>query len=141
MLHLTPAMMEMVTISAEDRAEGEREMPTLRLTFVVGDQLKKSDVERLQRLAPALSCVNLYGSTETQRSVGYFPVPRPESPDAAEIGREVLPLGQGIEDVQVLILNGARRLAGVGEVGEIYIRSHHLARGYLGDAALRPSGS
>jgi amino acid adenylation domain-containing protein/non-ribosomal peptide synthase protein (TIGR01720 family) len=135
-LHLTPAMMEMVTISAEDRAEGEREMPTLRLTFVVGDQLKKSDVERLQRLASALSCVNLYGSTETQRSVSFFPVPRPESPVWAEIGREVLPLGQGMEDVQVLILNGARRLAGVGEVGEIYIRSHHLARGYLGDTAL-----
>ncbi|HSF41071.1 MAG TPA: amino acid adenylation domain-containing protein [Thermoanaerobaculia bacterium] len=135
-LHLTPAMMEMVTISAEDRAEGEREMPSLRLTFVVGDQLKKSDVERLQRLAPALSCVNLYGSTETQRSVSFFPVPRPESPKWAEIGREVLPLGQGMEDVQLLVLNGARRLAGVGEAGEIYIRSQHLARGYLGDEAL-----
>ncbi|HKV07315.1 MAG TPA: amino acid adenylation domain-containing protein [Thermoanaerobaculia bacterium] len=135
-LHLTPAMMEMVTISAEDRPEGEREMPTLRLAFVVGDQLKKSDVERLQRLAPALSCVNLYGSTETQRSVSFFPVPRPESPAWGEIGREVLPLGKGMEDVQVLVLNGTRRLAGMGEAGEIYIRSQHLARGYLGDEAL-----
>ncbi|HEX6864858.1 MAG TPA: amino acid adenylation domain-containing protein, partial [Thermoanaerobaculia bacterium] len=135
-LHLTPAMMEMVTISAEDRPPGEREMPTLRLTFVVGDQLKKSDVERLQRLAPALSCVNLYGSTETQRSVSFFPVPRPESPAWAGIGREVLPLGKGMEDVQLLVLNGTRRLAGVGEAGEIYIRSQHLARGYLGDEAL-----
>ncbi len=135
-LHLTPAMMELVTMSAEEAEEGNRELPSLRRAFVVGDLLKKSDVARLQRLAPELACVNLYGSTETQRSVAFFPVPRPETPDAARLGREVLPLGRGMEDVQLLVLNGSGGLAGVGEVGEIYMRSRHLARGYLGDDGL-----
>jgi acyl carrier protein len=37
---------------------------------------------------------------------------------------------------QLLVLNGERQLAGIGEFGEIYVRSCHLARGYLNDAAL-----
>src|SRR4051794_19575891 len=135
-LHLTPAMMELVTVAAEEAPAGERELPSLRRAFVVGDLLKKSEVARLQRLAPELTCVNLYGSTETQRAVGYFAVPRPEAPEWSRLGREVLPLGRGMEDVQLLVLDRASRLAGIGELGEIHVRSRHLARGYLGDEAL-----
>jgi acyl carrier protein len=47
-----------------------------------------------------------------------------------------VPLGRGIKDVQLLVLNSARELAGIGERGEIYVRSPHLARGYLGDESL-----
>ncbi|MFL6195586.1 MAG: non-ribosomal peptide synthase/polyketide synthase [Thermoanaerobaculia bacterium] len=134
-LNLTPAMMELLTLSSEERP-GEGGMPSLRLAFVVGDLLKKSDVERLHRHAPALTCVNLYGSTETQRSISWFVVPRPETAAWAELGHEALPLGVGSEGVQLLVLNRAGRLAGVGEAGEIHIRGPHLARGYLGDPAL-----
>ncbi len=112
-LHLTPAMMELVTLAAEEAPAGERDLPSLRCAFVVGDLLKKAEVARLQRLAPGLTCFNLYGSTETQRAVGYFAVPRPETPESARLGREVLPLGRGMEDVQLLILNQASSLAGI----------------------------
>ncbi|MEA2604640.1 MAG: hypothetical protein QOF89_5632, partial [Acidobacteriota bacterium] len=140
-LHLTPAMMELVTLAAEEAPAGEPDLaelnlPSLRRAFVVGDLLKKAEVARLQRLAPGLTCFNLYGSTETQRAVGYFAVPRPEAPEWAGLGREVLPLGRGMEDVQLLVLNPASRLAGIGELGEIHVRSRHLARGYLGDEGL-----
>jgi amino acid adenylation domain-containing protein len=139
-LHLTPALMEMVLGSADDGNEPVRALPELRRAFVVGDLLKKLDVERLQRLAPAVGCVNLYGSTETQRSVSFFPVPRGR--DLERLGKEVLPLGHGMggmggmEACQLLVLNRAGGLAGVGELGEIHVRSRHLARGYLGDEAL-----
>ncbi len=140
-LNLTPAMMELVTLAAEESPAGEPDLPeldlpSLRRAFVVGDLLKKAEVARLQRLAPGLTCFNFYGSTETQRAVSYFAVPRPEALEWAGLGREVLPLGRGFEDVQLLILNRASSLAGVGEVGEIHVRSRHLARGYLGDEGL-----
>ena len=133
-LNLTPAMMELFLDSAANGPEPVDELPDLRLAFVVGDLLKKTDVERLQQLAPAIVCINLYGSTETQRSTSYFVVPRGRELD--RLGKEVLPLGRGMEGCQLLVLNRAGRLAGVGESGEIYIRSRHLARGYLGDEAL-----
>ena len=125
-LNLTPAMMEVLLDSAE------ADLPDLRRTFVVGDLLKKTDVERLHRAAPNVVCVNLYGSTETQRSLSYFVVPR----ELGRLGKEVLPLGRGMEGCQLLVLNAAGRLAGVGEAGEICFRGPHLARGYLGDEAL-----
>jgi amino acid adenylation domain-containing protein len=127
-LNLTPAMMEVLVDSAKNG------LPDLRRAFVVGDLLKKTDVERLQRLAPNVICVNLYGSTETQRSISYFVVPR--GGDLDRLGKEVLPLGRGMEGCQLLVRNRAGLLAGVGEVGEIVFRGPHLAKGYLGDEAL-----
>ena len=39
--------------------------------------LIKKNVLQLRSLAPKLSVINMYGSTETQRSVGYLEVPPP----------------------------------------------------------------
>jgi amino acid adenylation domain-containing protein len=127
-LHLTPAMLELVIGGATEPC-----LPRLRRAFVVGDLLRRSEVARLQRIAPAVLCVNLYGSTETQRSVSCSVVARPG--EGAE-GKETLPLGAGIPGVELLVLNAAGGLAGVGELGEVYLRSRRLARGYLGDPEL-----
>ncbi len=48
----------------------------------------------------------------------------------------MLPLGRGIPDVQLLVLNPAGALAGIGELGEVSVRSPHIALGYLGDPQL-----
>ena len=50
--------------------------------------------------------------------------------------RRAIPLGRGIKDVQLLLLNKSGHLAGIGELGELYVRSPHLAAGYIGDDAL-----
>lgn len=42
-------------------------------------------------------------------------------------------MGRGIKDVQLLLLTRNRQLAGVGELSELYVRSPHLAEGYIGD--------
>jgi amino acid adenylation domain-containing protein len=134
--HLTPAMAQLLT----ERAAGAPAvgLPVLRYVFLVGDVLTRRDVARLRRLAPGVTCVNLYGSTETQRAVSYHlaAAPADGGSPAAERSPEVLPLGRGMRDVQLLVLDRAGGLAGVGEVGEICVRSPHLARGYLGDPAL-----
>src|SRR4029077_2133692 len=75
MLHLTPAMMELLLGSAEETAEARGGLPALRRALVVGDLLKRSDVARLQRLCPSLTAINLYGSTQTPRSGAFFQGP------------------------------------------------------------------
>ena len=132
--HLTPAMGQVLTEPPGD-GTGLAPIPSLRYVLLVGDVLTRLDVDRLRRLAPGVTCVNLYGSTETQRAVGYHVVDA-EAGAAGQRARQVLPLGRGMEDVQILVVNAAERLAGIGEVGEIWMRSPHLARGYLGDEAL-----
>ncbi|HEY3570035.1 MAG TPA: amino acid adenylation domain-containing protein, partial [Thermoanaerobaculia bacterium] len=127
--HLTPAMGQILTERASRGAAVEA--PGLRLVMLVGDALTRLDVARIRRLAPRVTCVNLYGSTETQRAVAYH-----VCEGTGEDARQVLPLGAGMRDAQLLVINRAGGLAGIGEVGEIAMRSPHLAQGYLGDPAL-----
>ncbi|HSU82680.1 MAG TPA: amino acid adenylation domain-containing protein, partial [Thermoanaerobaculia bacterium] len=128
--HLTPALGQLLT---ERPPDGEPVVvPSLRRVFLVGESLTRRDVARLHAMAPGVTCVNLYGSTETQRAVGFHRVTREEAEAAAERARQVLPLGRGVRDAQLLVISPAGGLAGIGELGEIAVRSPHLARGYLG---------
>ena len=89
-------------------------------------------VASVRRLAPNATVGSFYGATETQRAVGYFEIAN--DPAAAQVeATKTIPLGRGIKDVQLLVLNRSRQLAGVGELGEIFVRSPHLAEGYIGD--------
>ncbi|HKH47429.1 MAG TPA: amino acid adenylation domain-containing protein, partial [Thermoanaerobaculia bacterium] len=136
--HLTPTLGQLLT---ELPPDGKRELvPSLRRVLLVGESLTRKDVARLRALAPGVSCINLYGSTETQRAVGFHWVTPEEAeaapPDRTERAQQVLPLGRGVPDVQLLVLNPGGGLAGLGELGEIAVRSPHLAGGYLGNAEL-----
>src|SRR5262249_43907822 len=72
-----------------------------------------------------------YGTTETGRAVSYYIVPPDEMSNSTN--KEILPLGRGIREVELLVMNAAGKQAGVGEAGEIYFRSPHLTKGYWGD--------
>ncbi|HET9913458.1 MAG TPA: amino acid adenylation domain-containing protein [Anaerolineales bacterium] len=137
--HFTPAMAQLLTTSSSTADLSDRQLPSLRYAFFVGDKLTRHDVDQLGQLAPNVICINSYGSTETQRAVGYLLV---DPKDTSQVGhngqqgKSVIPVGRGMKDVQLLILTANQQLAGVGELGEIHVRSPHLARGYLHDDAL-----
>jgi L-aminoadipate-semialdehyde dehydrogenase len=130
--HLTPAMGQLLS------AQATRQIPTLLNAFFVGDVLTKRDCLRLQALAANVCIVNMYGTTETQRAVSYFAVP-PVAVDPTFLAtqKDVIPAGQGMKDVQLLVVNRHDRNipCAIGEVGEIYVRSGGLAEGYLDRAA------
>lgn len=137
--HFTPAMAQLLAGNTSKTDHSKRQLPALRYAFFVGDKLTRNDVSQLWQLAPNVICINSYGSTETQRAVGYLTIdPKDISQisDEGRMGKAVIPVGQGMKDVQLLVLTSTQQLAGVGELGEIYIRSPHLAKGYLGDDSL-----
>eukprot|EP00911_Craspedida_sp_UC1_P002464 UC1_evm1s1834 len=103
-------------------------MPALRVALFVGDVLTKRDVRRLQRLAPSVTAVNMYGTTETQRAVSFLKV----TEDNLDRFKEILPSGVGMRDVQLLVLRDDFTSAGIGELAELYVRSPHMSAGYLG---------
>ncbi|MCP4655124.1 MAG: AMP-binding protein, partial [bacterium] len=121
--HLTPAMGRLLCSGIAAAT------PALRYLFFGGEPLRRQDLSRVRELAPEAACVNFYGTTETPQAVGYFVVP------AAEL-RDTVPVGRGIADVQLLVLNPSGGLAGIGEKGEICVRTPHLALGYLDDPEL-----
>jgi amino acid adenylation domain-containing protein len=123
--HLTPAMAQVVASSADAR------LPALRLACFGGDVLRAADVERLRGLAPNAEAVNFYGATETPQAMGFFRV----SAGLAAVGPAV-PVGRGIDGVDLLVVTPSGTLAGIGELGEISVRTPYLSRGYLNDAEL-----
>ncbi len=119
--HLTPAIGQIL-------AEEGRPLPELRRAFFGGDVLTERGVARLRERAPGAACVNFYGATETPQAIAWF--------DASTAGawpERRVPVGQGIDGAQLLVLNSAGELAAPGEVGEVCVRTPYLALGYLGE--------
>lgn len=125
--HLTPAMGQLLS------AQATAQIPSLKSAFFVGDVLTKRDCHRLQSLAQNVRIINMYGTTETQRAVSYFLIPSvSEDPTFLATQKDIMPAGEGMVDVQLLVVNRNDRTVpcAIGEIGEIYVRSGGLAEGY-----------
>jgi thioesterase domain-containing protein/acyl carrier protein len=135
-VHLTPAMLGLIGPSP---AVSNGQNTFLRYAFFGGDLLTDQHLASLSLFAPKATAVNFYGTTETPQAMGFFIVPKPEIADTVESKTEFrrVPLGQGIDDVQLLILNGSEQLAGLGELGELYVRTPYLSDGYLDEELTR----
>ena len=132
--NLTPAMSQLITTMNLQGETAVSQIPSLRHAFFIGEVLTQEDVRQLRELCPNVTAVNLYGTTETQRALSYYIVP-PETTESGPTPRDVIPLGKGMTGSQLLLLNEAGEMAGVGEIAEIAFRSPHLALGYLNDEA------
>ncbi|MGB3292554.1 MAG: amino acid adenylation domain-containing protein [Phormidesmis sp.] len=98
---------------------------SLRWLFFSGEPLTETLVSQWRQAFPlAGSIVNLYGATETTMVKCYYPVP-------SEIPAGILPGGWPLPETQALILNAANQLCGVGELGEIYLRTPFRTLGYI----------
>lgn len=67
---------------------------------------------------------NFYGQTETTLIKCFYVVPK-------ELAEEVQPLGNPMPDTQLLIVNQEKQLCGIGEPGEIMVRTPYRTKGYL----------
>ncbi|CAG8558298.1 13037_t:CDS:2, partial [Racocetra fulgida] len=124
--HYYPWMSREFGISDKDRFT--------MLSGIAHDPIQRDNCNRLQHLAPNASIINMYGTTETQRSVSYFLIPPLSSvPTFLESQKDIMPAGKGMQNVQLLVVNRHNKnlLCGVGEIGEIYVRAGGLAEGYL----------
>ncbi|MFI1166942.1 non-ribosomal peptide synthase/polyketide synthase [Streptomyces sp. NPDC020801] len=114
------------------RADAEHPELSARLalrTVILGGEAL--DVDRLAGwyarhpdTAPRL--VNMYGITETTVHVTYAPLDR-STAGAGTAG----PIGTGIPDLRVYVLDTALAPVPPGAVGEMYVAGEGLARGYL----------
>ncbi len=116
-LHLTPPLARLL-------AAAGRPLPAVRLIALGGDQATFGDVAAIREIAPAARVVSFYGTTETPQAHGCYEVTA-RADDALPV-----PAGWGIEGSQLLVLGPGGEPAGVGELGEVVIRSRHLATGY-----------
>ncbi|MBA54635.1 MAG: hypothetical protein CMK89_09285 [Pseudomonadales bacterium] len=131
--HMTPSMARLVldtapriaTSDASGSGESIAALSSLRLLGIGGDRLSRALVSQLMAFAPNAQIAGFYGATETPQVMAAF--------NAVDVDRlpEYMPIGRGIDTVDILVLDQQGNLCGPGQVGEIAIRTPFLSQGYL----------
>ncbi|MDT5270424.1 MAG: hypothetical protein QOH49_2610, partial [Acidobacteriota bacterium] len=107
-----------------NRPEGVT-LRTLRCLFFAGEPLTDTLVRRWREAFPESGeIINLYGPTETTLAKFYGRVPAEPVPG-------VQPVSHALPQTQGLVLREGDRLCGVGEVGEIVVRTPFRSLGYV----------
>ncbi len=97
----------------------------LRWVLFAGEPLVEALVLRLRETFPGLGGIaNLYGPTETTLAKCCYIVPVVVRPG-------IQPVGRPLPETQALVLNDDRRLCGIGEQGQIAIRTPFRSLGYI----------
>ncbi|MDQ6893669.1 MAG: amino acid adenylation domain-containing protein [Acidobacteriota bacterium] len=97
----------------------------LRLAFFAGEPLTDSFVRRWRSAFPESGgIVNLYGPTETTLVKCFFVVPEEPRPG-------IQPIGNPLPETQALVLRDGSRPCGIGELGEIVLRTPFASLGYV----------
>ncbi len=110
-----------------DRPRGAT-LQRLRTVFFAGEPLTSQLIQKWREAFPAAGeIVNLYGPTETTLAKCFYRVPAEPSPG-------IQPVGTPLPETQALVLAGERR-CGVGELGEIVIRTPFRTLGYINQRA------
>ncbi|MEQ1575330.1 MAG: amino acid adenylation domain-containing protein, partial [Vicinamibacterales bacterium] len=125
-LNQTPSAFYRLTQADEEAGEAAESL-ALRTVVFGGEAL---DLRRLDRWytrhaesRPRL--VNMYGITETTVHVTYMPLDRELSASSAGS-----PIGVGLSDLRVYVLDAGLQPCPVGVFGEVYVAGAGLARGY-----------
>jgi amino acid adenylation domain-containing protein len=100
-------------------------LPSLRWVFFAGEPLTDQILAQWEAACPGpAQFVNLYGATEATLVKSWYLVP-------AERMKGVQPIGRPLPQTQLLVMGDEHRLCGIGEVGELIIRTPFRSLGYL----------
>lgn len=118
-LHTVP------TLAKSWLAGGTRPLPALQHVFFAGEPLSASLVKSWRKaVGEGSTLVNLYGPTETTLAKAFNVVVEGEL-------APTIPVGQPISASQLLVLSATHTRCGLGESGEIVVRTRFPSLGYL----------
>jgi amino acid adenylation domain-containing protein len=99
-------------------------LPALRLLFFAGEPLSDALIQSCRTTFPGrYKIVNLYGPTETTLVKCFHVVADSPLPG-------IQPVGRPLPETQAWVLNGSGQLCGLGEMGEIVLRTPFRTLGY-----------
>lgn len=115
----------LVQLSAPGILDG-LDLGELRLVLFGGEPMPIKHLREVMGKVPHAQFVNVYGPTETNGCTDY-PIERPLADDLHS-----LPIGRPYPNVEILVLDDGGRSVGVGDAGELLVRTPTLMRGYWG---------
>jgi amino acid adenylation domain-containing protein len=106
---------------------GQKRFPRLRLVRLSGEPVSRRDVELYKKhFSPDCILVNELVSTEAGHLRHYF------IDKNTPIAESIVPVGYAVQDMQILLLDDARKEVRRNDIGEIAVKSLYLSPGYWG---------
>jgi len=128
LMHAVPSLFRLLTRALRDGGHGG--IATLRHACLAGEPLFGADVAAWRAVAGGnTALINLYGPSETSLAKAFHRVDGETYAPGA-----IVPIGQPIANTALLLLRDGR-LAEIGEIGEIHIRTPFASNGYWQDPA------
>lgn len=116
-IHQTPSLLRMMSTDT---------MESVRLIGFGGEKLTHSSIGTAKELLPNARLLNFYGASETPQVMAFYDVTaNPEG---------VIPIGKGIDDVELVIVDSNHNATGTMCIGEIAVMTDYLAEGYISGA-------
>ncbi|HSE18777.1 MAG TPA: amino acid adenylation domain-containing protein [Pyrinomonadaceae bacterium] len=120
-LHCVPSVFR----SLLNERLNQRYFEALRCVVMTGEPLYPVDVKRwMDVFGDRVRLLNIYGTTETSLSKFHYEV------KPADVDRPSIPVGKPIKGAAVMLVNPHGEPCGIGDVGEIYIRTPYRSHGY-----------
>lgn len=135
-IHATPEIVRYLL-----RGSSAEVLSDVRYVVIGGDVLSWTLLDSLRSLTPNADFINTYGATETPQIASYFLL-KSELARTIEnfsLSKQTVPIGRGLGETDLLVLNEQGAKCRTNEVGEIFVVGTQLARGYLGDDAATDS--
>lgn len=129
--HIVPTLFRLLTREMDGRNKGEDMLPDLEYVLIAGEVLYGNDVISWRKVAGNhMQLVNIYGPSETTLAKFFYRI----TEDNLEVNK-IVPIGKTIPDAEALIIKN-EKLCSVDEIGEIYIKTPFMSKGYYNDPKL-----
>ncbi|MCF4967181.1 non-ribosomal peptide synthetase, partial [Nostoc sp. CMAA1605] len=134
LLHTVPSVMRLFLKAGKNLANADQLLQNLQVLVLGGEPLFVKELcEWHQVFGSQTEFVNIYGASETTFVKHFYRIPDPNKITYARV-----PGGKTLSEAAFAVIDGTRPCA-VGEVGEIFVKSPYLTKGYYQDESLTNS--
>ncbi|WPZ32674.1 non-ribosomal peptide synthetase [Thalassobaculum sp. OXR-137] len=125
-IHCVPSLFRQLTADLASADAAADRLPDLRHILLAGEPLYGADVQRWQALmGRRIELTNLYGPSETTLAKAFHRI----GAAPTEPGRMV-PVGLPLPNTSLLVIKDGE-LCDEGEIGEVFIKTPFMSKGYL----------
>jgi amino acid adenylation domain-containing protein len=131
LVHCVPSFFRVLTRVLQHDPGIVKDMSALKYVLLAGEMVYMKDILNWHKLAGhQTKFVNLYGPTETTMVKTFFRIDK-----LSENGSQVIPAGKPISNTVLAIIKDGR-ICQPGEIGEIYIKTPFMTKGYYKNTQL-----
>lgn len=133
LLHTTPTIFRLL-MTVKESGNYFCYFSDLKNILLAGEKLYARDINKWRELFGDNSeIINLYGATESTLVKTFSRIKNPLDEKSL---LDVLHVGKPISNTTILIINGENELCEINEIGEIFIKTPFLSKGYYNDPKL-----